>query len=595
MAAIAIERWAWSVAAIGTVAVAWLLPSHIGRYYTEMLALTAIFVIAGHGLNLLAGYAGQVSLGHAGFYAIGAYTGALLSTKLGFGFWSALPCSIALAALAGFVIALPSFKLDGPYLSMVTIAFGIIVNSALVEWSDLTGGTQGVLNIPRPTLFGVRLVLEKQFTVIATIAVLATLLVRNLLRSPWGRNFVAVRESPIAAEAVGLSVQRVKIVAFVVSAALVGVAGHLFAFLQGFISPEAFEFDTSIFFLTSVIFGGAGTIIGPVVGAPVITFLPEMLQGFTDYKLIVYGGLIVLSLYFLPMGLAGTIFRRGAILADLAPTPARAAGRDRWIAALPERVVADAPMRLKDIDMAFGGVQALKGVSFVVRAGSVHALIGPNGAGKTVLLNVMCGFYAPLAGRVSLSEVEITGLPPHKIARRGVARTFQSAHLFGNMTVLQNVLVAFPGQLRGRFVDCLLITPRLRREEAARVEIARSLLDFVGYDGSLGASANSLPPGHQRLVEIARALALDPCLIVMDEPAAGLNGSEIDDLERVVGRIRDRGIAVLLVEHHMDLVMGICDRITVLDHGEILAEGTPSEVQGDARVIAAYLGFEEVN
>ncbi|MBN9440690.1 branched-chain amino acid ABC transporter ATP-binding protein/permease [Bosea sp. (in: a-proteobacteria)] len=589
-----LRGWGWIAGVLIAVAVAWFLPAHIGRYYTQMLALSAIFAIAVHGLNLLAGYTGQVSLGHAALYAIGAYTGALLATKLGFNFWTAMPFSIAMAALAGFVIALPSFKLDGPYLSMVTIAFGIIVHSVLVEWSGLTGGTQGVLNIPRPTFFGTRLFIEKQFVVIVTLAALTTLVIRNLMRSPWGRNFVAVRENVIAAESVGLSSQRVKTMAFTVSAGLVGLAGHLFAFLQGFISPEAFEFDTSIYFLTSVIFGGSGTILGPLIGAPVMTFLPELLQQFTDYRLIVYGVLIVLSLYALPLGVVGTAIRSQTSLPRLFAID-RIAAAD-LATALPVRDSRqDNPVTIDGVSMNFGGVQALKDVRFTVEPGQVHALIGPNGAGKTVLLNVLCGYYAPTKGTVRLGEQTISGHAPYEIARRGIARTFQTAQLFGEMTVLENVLIGFARHGEGLFAENLVLTPRLVAAERDRHERARSLLDFVGYDGDLTAKASSLPLGHQRLVEIARALALHPRLIVMDEPAAGLNPKEVDDLDELIRRIGERGIAVLLVEHHMDLVMGISDRITVLDHGEKLAEGSPAEIQANDRVIAAYLGTEEVN
>jgi len=304
--------WAWRVGAAAALLAAWVLPPLIGRYYTQMLALAGIYAIVAQGLNLLAGYTGQTSLGHAGFYAVGAYTGALLATKLGLGFWSALPASVLLAAAAGLLVALPALKLEGPYLAMVTIAFGIIVDSVLIEWADLTGGTQGVLNIPRPMVAGARLPLERQFVLIVAAAAAATLLMRNLVRSPWGRAFLAVRDNPIAAQAIGLSTRRVKVVAFTISAALAGAGGHLFAFLQGFISPEAFEFDTSIFFLTAVIFGGQGTLLGPVVGAPIMTFLPELLQRFVDYRLIIYGAMITASLYVLPLGVVGSLARRRA-------------------------------------------------------------------------------------------------------------------------------------------------------------------------------------------------------------------------------------------------------------------------------------------
>src|SRR4051812_15108799 len=408
-----------------------------------MLALAGIYAIVAQGLNLLAGYTGQTSLGHAGFYAIGAYCGALLATKLGFGFWSALPVSMVLAGAAGVLIAIPSFKLEGPYLAMVTIAFGIIISSILVEWSDLTGGTQGVLNIPRPEFFGTRLQLERQFVLIVAMLAATTLLLRNLMRSPWGRAFLAVRENPIATEAVGLSTRGVKTVAFTISAALAGLGGHLFAFIQGFISPEAFEFESSIFFLTIVILGGAGTLAGPIVAAPIMVFLPELLQRFIDYRLIIYGALIVAFLYALPLGIVGTLSRRrsaGQVLANRSQEQHSTFGQGR----VATEVRAQGPvLELDEIRMAFGGVRALNGVSFAVRAGAIHALIGPNGAGKTVLLNVLSGYYRPTQGGVRLRGRDITGLAPYAIVRLGIARTFQTAQLFGAMSVIENVLIGF--------------------------------------------------------------------------------------------------------------------------------------------------------
>ena len=587
--------WAWRVGAAAALLAAWVLPPLIGRYYTQMLALAGIYAIVAQGLNLLAGYTGQTSLGHAGFYAVGAYTGALLATKLGLGFWSALPASVLLAAAAGLLVALPALKLEGPYLAMVTIAFGIIVDSVLIEWADLTGGTQGGLNIPRPMVAGARLPLERQFVLIVAAAAAATLLMRNLVRSPWGRAFLAVRDNPIAAQAIGLSTRRVKVVAFTISAALAGAGGHLFAFLQGFISPEAFEFDTSIFFLTAVIFGGQGTLLGPVVGAPIMTFLPELLQRFVDYRLIIYGAMITASLYVLPLGVVGSLARRRAPGqgADARPFARHASSPPVVARAASPARSAEAVVTLEDVRVNFGGVRALNGVSLQVAPGAIHALIGPNGAGKTVLLNVLCGYYQPTGGTVRLGPREITGLPAHRVARLGVARTFQTTQLFGELTVLQNVLAGFPGQTRRRLLDSAVASARLRREEEARRERALALLAFVGYPGHLDAPAKTLPFGHQRLVEIARALALDPILLAMDEPAAGLNPKEIEVLDELISRIRARGTAVLLVEHHMDLVMGISDRITVLDYGGKLAEGPPDAIQADPRVVQAYLGDEE--
>jgi ABC-type branched-subunit amino acid transport system ATPase component len=325
-----------------------------------------------------------------------------------------------------------------------------------------------------------------------------------------------------------------------------------------------------------------------------MTFLPELLQRFVDYRLIIYGAMIAASLYVLPLGIVGTLARRRG-LARSGASEALARRQERPRVAAPaagqgrpgEPIVA-----LEDVRMSFGGVRALNGVSLQVAPGSIHALIGPNGAGKTVLLNVLCGYYRPSGGMVRLGGRAVTGLASHRVARLGVARTFQTTQLFGELTVVENVLAGFPGQTRRRLLESALATARLVREEGRRIEAAMALLAFVGYPGDPWAPARALPFGHQRLVEIARALALKPILLAMDEPAAGLNPKEVEELDELIARIRAGGTAVLLVEHHMELVMGISDWVTVLDYGEKLTEGPPAAIQADARVIQAYLGDE---
>jgi branched-chain amino acid transport system permease protein len=291
----------------------------------------------------------------------------------------------------------------------------------------------------------------------------------------------------------------------------------------------------------------------------------------------------------LPLGIVGSLSRRRDPLTAADPIGAGFA----TTSSVRQAPGADVLVTFDDVRIGFGGVRALNGVSFEVAPGTVHGLIGPNGAGKTVLLNVLCGYHVPTSGTVRLAGRAITGVRPERIARLGIARTFQTTQLFGEMTVLENVLAGFSARIGRRFVDSLLMTPRLRREERERRAIAMAMLAFVGYPGSPEALGKSLPFGHQRLVEIARALILDPLLLAMDEPAAGLNPREVSELDTLIVRIRARGTAVLLVEHHMDLVMGISDRITVLEHGEKLAEGPPTAIRADARVVQAYLGEDD--
>ena len=576
-------RLGWGALALMAVGLPLLTAN---TYYLYVGASVALLTVVTAGLNVLVGFTGQISLGHAGFYAIGAYTAALLVVRAGIHPVGAAAAAILLAAVAGAGVAGAALRVTGPYLAMVTIAFGIIVEGLLVEWVSVTGGPGGIFNIPK-------LPLQRHYWIILAAAAAALWHVANLRRSAWGRAFLAVRGSEVAAESLGLSAYYVRIVAFTVSAAFAGAGGALFAFLNGYVSPDSFTLQTSIVFLLALLFGGEGRVAGPAVGSLVLTLLPELLTGMADYRLILYGGLLLLSIYWLPSGVVGAVSRGGAEGWDGVLLPATAGQPDLRTTGGSggEGESSRKLLRVEDLRLSFGGVAALADVSLSVPDRGIHAVIGPNGAGKTTLLNVLSGYYAPSGGSVWLEDGSVAGRPPYAIARLGVARTFQTTQLFGGLSVLENVAVGVAGPRLGGVLPALLGTPGTRRREREVRRSALSLLGVIGLSEWADRPADALPAGLRRKLEIVRALATHPRLLLLDEPAAGLSPREIEELDRQLTSLRDRGgPAIVLVEHHMDLVMAVSERITVLDYGRVIACGTPEVVRRDPAVVEAYLG-----
>ncbi|MGY3588567.1 branched-chain amino acid transport system ATP-binding protein [Bradyrhizobium sp. USDA 4341] len=561
--------------AIGYAAVA-------DSYSVFLIATISLTAIGCIGLNVLLGLAGQISLGHISFMAIGAYTTVLLMEKAGWPYLAATAGAIVLVSIVGGLLAMPALRVRGPYLAMVTIAFGFIVEHVTIEWRDLTGGGNGLMLSAPPSVFGYALS-ERSLAIAGVVLVFAGLILfERLKRSGWGYAMRAARDTEVATRSLGIDLVQVRAVAFVISAAAMALAGALFAPLQGYISPSSFPFLQSVLLLFAVMVGGAGSVLGPVIGAALVVLLPEALSDLAEYRLLAFGVLLFVVLRAAPSGIVGLVEQLAArVLPARKPVAEPAIAAAETDAAILETHNATG-LDVTDLSISFGGVRAVQGVSFKAAPGAVTSIIGPNGAGKTSALNLLCGFYRPQAGTVKLGDRDVTGMTSHLLARVGVARTFQTTQLFGSLTILENILLAERvGRLGG-------VVSALRNAETEG--FARFLLRFAGVDGDVDRLADSLSHGEKRLVEIARALALRPRILLLDEPAAGLSKGDKQRLTALLRRIADLGIAVIIVEHDMPMIMSLSDLIVVLDGGKRIAIGDAAAIRNDPLVRKAYLG-----
>ncbi|WP_067242467.1 branched-chain amino acid ABC transporter ATP-binding protein/permease [Microbacterium resistens] len=582
----AVPGWIWPLA-IGAVLL--VLP-FLGTGYavTRQIELTLLLALIVSGLNLSLGYAGELAMGQVAMYAAGAYTAGLMSKAGITDLLLQLVAGALVALVVGLISGIPGLRMGSWSLAMTSFFLILLVPDLLSMFKDVTGGRNGLAGIKPPTLFGEMVDPRTYYLVIAVIAILWFAVMRNLVVSRHGTALRVLKQSPVLASSMGISVFRTKLTAYALGAVPAGLAGVLFANLDLFISPEAFAFSFAMTVLAASIFGGSASVYGALAGAAVLQFGMNQATNFQQFGLIISGAFLLIGGVAFTGGLSG-------LLRGLVRRADRAAKAAAGVTAAPLAAgeipdMAGAVLETERVSKAFGGNRALAEVSVVARPGAVTAVIGPNGSGKTTLLNMISGFYRTDAGTILLDGEQIQGLPSYRVARSGVSRTFQTPNIPEKLTVFEAVLAGRYAGDRVSVLSSVLRLPRYRRVDRADRDGAERALALVGLDGQRDELADSLPLGQRRLLEVARSLAASPKVLLLDEVASGLDEDELEVLEGLIVRLRAAGMTVVLVEHNFQLVLRLADDIYVLAQGTVMAHGSPEQIESNPRVMEEYLG-----
>lgn len=575
----------WLLAAI-VLAVG--LPFVSNDYWVSIGTRAAIYWVLISGLNLVVGFAGQLAIGYVALLTIGAYTTSVLTAGKVFdpiSVWLALPIASVMGAIFGVIVGLPALRLRTFYFAMTTLGFATIVTQIALAWQSVTGGGIGIPGPEMPAPFDDNLGF---YYLCLGLAAVCTWLTANIARSRFGSGLIAVRDAEVAAEACGISKSHLLIPVFILAGALAAFSGGLFAGLQTYVTPDAFTFELSLLFFISILIGGRGSIYGPMIGTIILVILPEIAAPLAAWSTFLYAFLLLVIVLAMPGGIAVLLdFNNRRPLAKHRTV----APETQMLAVLnPHNRSSNNSLTLQDIVLTFGSVRAIDGVTLEVKPGKIHGLIGPNGSGKTTTLNVISGYYSPNQGTMTFGQTALpTGLP-HLRASRGIARTFQTPRIVGEISVLENVMIGGATKGKANFLETLLAMPKEKAERKALKDRALALLAVVGLGSLAHVRTDRLQHSELRFIEIARALMIAPDFLMLDEPAAGLSSDEINKLGALIQAISACGTGVLLVEHHVDLIFAICDDVTVLNLGKILAAGTPDEIRAHKEVVNAYLG-----
>jgi len=578
-------------------------------YLFHILIMISIYAILGLSFNLILGYTGLIAMCHAAFFAIGAYTSALLGTHFGINFLLGIAAGMVVTGLVSLLVAIPAIRVRDEYLIVTTLALLMIVYTILMNWIDLTRGAAGLTGIPRPTIFGYQISTPIAFIpLFFGFVVLCFLVCWRIVQSPFGRVLRAIREDEVATESLGKNVRSFKIWVFVTGGALAAIAGSLFAHYMTYISPANFTINDTILIFAVVIIGGVANAWGPVVGAVILVSVMEALRfmeispvivGFA--RQIAYGAVLILFMCFRPHGFLGEFAPRAKKgQTNTSPTVDK---NEQIISSLEDRGKfsglfreqasyknSGILLRLSGVSKNFGGLKAVNQCSLDLEEGQTVGLIGPNGAGKTTLFNVITGFYSPDDGTINFFGQDISGLPAHRITNLGIARSFQDLRLFPNMTVLDNVLVACPRQTGENLLFAFLRFPRVAWEEKENRGKAAAYLQFVGLADRAEELAVNLSYAEQKLLSLARLLATEARLILLDEPASGLDPKVMESLFPLVKDLVQFGKTICIVEHNMEVIRAMVDEIVFLNEGRVLAKGTPEEIMNAPELAEIYFG-----